>query len=180
MKNRSITIDDLCAFLSELAIIFRGSIFALFSQGQLLHWAIFTSALLLVSACGLVNSDYDQNNEVRLAVYQYERHIRGKADDLVIHSFRTEPRIKFVGQAVNGGRTVWLFELAAEEYFNLLPTGRSYLYIQKINYNSDRTEATVDVYRGDTTGYQGQTLTLQRQAASGWKVTGDSAIADNR
>jgi hypothetical protein len=151
----------------------------MFNPGRLLHFVIFTSFLLSVSACGLINSDYDENNTVRLAVYQYERRIRGKADDLVIHSLRTEPRVKFEGQAENGGRTVWLFDLAAREYFDLLPAGRTYMYIQTINYNSDRTTATVDVYRGDTTAYQGQTLTLERQATNGWQVVEDSVIADN-
>jgi len=160
--------------------IFRGLICAVQSRKQLLYLAIFASLILSVSACGLIGSDYNQNNAVRLAAYQYERQIRGKADDLVIHSFRTEPRIKFEGQAENGGRTVWLFELAAREYFDLLPTGRTYMYIQEINYNADRTAATVDIYRGDKAGYQGQTLTLLRQTSSDWQVVEDSATADNR
>ena len=174
------TTYDPCAILSRLAITFTGKIVTVFNPIRLLHIVILTSAVLSVSACGLISSDYDQNNAVRLAVYQYERQIRGKADDLVIHSLRTEPRIKFEGQAENSGRTVWLFDLAAREYFDLLPAGRTYMYIQTINYNSDRTTATVDVYRGDTTGYQGQTLTLKRQASNDWQVVEDSAIADNR
>lgn len=175
-----ITIIDRSAFPSKLAKIFKGLICAVFCLKQRLYLVIFTAALLSISACGPLSFDYDQNNAVRLAVYQYERQTRGKADDLVIHSLRTEPRIKFEGQADDGGRTVWLFELAAREYFDLLPAGRSYMYIQEIKFNGDRTAATVDVYRGDTTGYQGQTLTLERQATNGWQVVEDSAIADNR
>ena len=173
------TTDDPSTIPSRLTIVFKGKIVTVFNVIRLLHVVIFTSVLLLVSACSLISSDYDQNNAVRLAVYQYERQIRGKVDDLVIHSLRTEPRVKFEGQAENGGRTVWLFDLAAREYFDLLPAGRTYMYIQTISYNSDRTKASVDVYRGDTTGYQGQTLTLERQATNGWQVVEDSVIADN-
>ena len=174
------TITDPYPFPRKLVAVIRDLFYAVSQQKRPIYWVIIASALFSVSACGLIGSDSDQNNAVRLAVYQYERKIRGKTDDLVIHSIRTEPRIKFEGQAENDGRTIWLFDLAAREYFDLLPPGRSYMYIQTINYNSDRTAATVDVYRGDSTEYQGQTLTLEQQAANSWKVVEDSAIADNR
>ena len=174
------TVTDPHIFPRKLAKVIRNSYDAMSHPRRTIYLIIAVLALFSVSACSLIGSDYDQNNAVRLAAYQYERQIRGKTDDLVIHSLRTEPRIKFEGQAENGGRTVWLFDLAAREYFDLLPPGRSYMYIQTINYNNDRTAVTVDVYRGDSTGYQGQTLTLERQAANGWQVVEDSAIADNR
>jgi hypothetical protein len=174
------TITDPYIFLRKLAKIIGDLFLTVSHLKRPIYWVIVASALFSASACSLIGSDYDQNNAVRLAVYQYERQIRGKTDDLVIHSLRTEPRIKFEGQAENGGRTVWLFDLAAREYFDLLPPDRSYMYIQTIGYNDDRTAATVDVYRGDSTGYQGQTLTLERQAGNGWQVVQDSAIADNR
>jgi hypothetical protein len=133
---------------------------------------------MTLAGCGPFNPGYRQNNPVRLAVYQYEVAQRGHADDLLLHFYRTEPRIKFEGQSDNGGRTVWLFDLAAREYFDLLPPDRSYMYVQEIQFNPDRTQATVDVYRGDTTGYQGRTLTLALTANDTWQVADDVAIAE--
>jgi hypothetical protein len=137
-------------------------------------------ALLLVSmsGCSVLWPDYALNNQIRLAVYQHERAARGKADDLVIHFNRTEPRVKFEGQNENGGRTVWLFDLAAKEYFDLLPAGRTFLYVHAPQYNTERTQAAVEVYRGDSGGYQGRSLTLTRSADDTWQVINDAAIAE--
>ncbi|GAB4422992.1 MAG: hypothetical protein Kow0031_01280 [Anaerolineae bacterium] len=134
--------------------------------------------VVLLAGCGPFNPGYRQNNPVRLAVFQYEVEQRGYPDDLLLHFYRTEPRVKFQGQAENGGRTIWLFDLAAREYFDLLPPGRSYMYVQEIQFNPERTQATVEVYRGDTSGYQGHTLSLSRNADDTWQVTDDVAIAD--
>jgi hypothetical protein len=145
-----------------------------------IHYTLLGLVILLVlGGCGPFSPDYDQNNEVRLAVYDYEVQNHGKPDDLVIHFYRTETKVLFEGQRENGGRTVWLFDLAAREYFDLLPDGRQYLYIQQIEFNNDRTGATVDIYRGDTSGYQGRTLTLVQKAgqAQAWQVVQEAAIA---
>ena len=138
--------------------------------------ATLLTLAVLSTGCGPFNPLYQRNNQVRLAVYAYERQERGKSDDLVIYFYRTEPRVKFEGQMDNDGRTVWLFDLAAREYFELLPPGRSYMVIQQIEYDSQQTRATVDVYRGDTTGYRGRTLTLAHAADEGWQVVDDAVI----
>ena len=135
--------------------------------------------LTLLAGCGPFSPVYRLNNQVRLAVYQYEREQRGKPDELVISYYRTEPRVKFDGQAEDGGRTVWLFDLAAREYFELLPENRTYMYIQQIELNPAQTQATVDVYRGDKSGYQGRALTLTRTDDDTWQVVDDVAIAEN-
>lgn len=140
--------------------------------------ALAILAVMLVG-CGPFNPSYRQNNPVRLAVFQYEVEQRGYPDDLLLHFYRTEPRVKFEGQAASGGRTIWLFDLAAREYFDLLPPGRTYLYVQEIQFNPDRTQATVDVYRGDTDGYQGHALSLTRAADDTWQVVDDVAIAND-
>lgn len=126
-----------------------------------------------VSACGMFNPEYQTNNQVRLAVYQYERQQRGPTNELVLQFYRTEPRVKFAGQNENGGRTVWLFDLGAKEYFDKLSPEKSYLYIQMPKYNEARTEATVEVYRGTLAGYQGRQLTVRQTAAGGWEVSGE-------
>ncbi len=126
--------------------------------------------LLLALACGVINPQYQFNNDVRLAIYEYEWKTRGPAADLVIHSNRDEPRIPFEGQNRNGGRTVWLPSAGAEEYFAIRPAERTYLYIQEIEYNEDRSTATVKVYRGDGAGYQGWQLTLTRDQNNRWSV----------
>jgi hypothetical protein len=81
--------------------------------------------------------------------------------------------VKFEGQNENGGRTVWLFDLGAKEYFDKLPPEKSYLYIQMPTYNEARTEATVEVYRGTLAGYQGRQLTLRQTTTGGWEVSGE-------
>jgi hypothetical protein len=121
-------------------------------------------------ACGITNPWHQLNNEVRLAVYEYEREMRGPVDDLVIDFQRDEPRIKFEGQSENGGRTIWLYRLGAKEFFALRPPEDTYLYIQKIEYNNDRSAATVEVFRGDGQGYEGRQLTLARDENDHWSV----------
>jgi hypothetical protein len=121
-------------------------------------------------ACGIINPRYQLNNEVRLAVYEYEREARGPVDDLVIDFERDEPRIKFEGQSENGGRTVWLYRLGAKEFFAQRPPEDTYLYIQKIEYNNDRSSAAVNVFRGDGRGYEGRLLALIRDEGHHWSV----------
>ena len=131
--------------------------------------------ILPILACGYINPVYQTNNEVRLAVYEYERDVRGKTDDLVIDFDRNEPRILFAGQDEDGGRTVWLYRLGAREFFALRPPEKTYLYIQNIDYNSDYTSATVTTFRGDGSSYQGRQLTLER-GNDRWQVTRDIEI----
>ncbi|MBN1994274.1 MAG: hypothetical protein JW953_16370 [Anaerolineae bacterium] len=129
--------------------------------------------MLPALACGFVNARYETNNEVRLAVYQYERETRGPTDDLVLDFERDEPRLRFEGQAENGGRTVWLYRLGAKEFFALRPPEKTYLYLQNIAYNDDRSMATVTVFRGNGAGYEERELTLQRDPTGHWSVIKD-------
>lgn len=141
---------------------------------------LFFSLLLFVVACGTLNPEYQLNNEVRLAVFNYEREIRGPAKDLVIHFRLDEPRIRFPGQSENGGHTVWLHPAGAEEYFATRPQEASYLYIQEIQYNEDGSAATVNVYRGDGSGYQGWQLTVTREANNRWGVTAEVELGNSK
>jgi hypothetical protein len=136
---------------------------------------IFLLLLLPMLACGYINPVYEDNNEVRLAVYTYEQEVRGKTDDLVIDFQRSEPRVLFPGQNENGGRTVWLYRLGAREFFALRPPEKTYLYIQSIDYNKDQTIATVTHFRGDGSSFQGRQLTLEKNV-DGWTVTQDIEI----
>lgn len=145
--------------------------------GNLLVGLLFL-LLLPTAACGFLSNIYQTNNLVRQTVYEYETRARGKTDDLILDFQRDEPRVKFEGQNENGGRTVWLYRLGAEEFFALRPPDKTYLYIQNIDYNDDRTQATVTVYRGDGAGYQGRTLTLAKNDAS-WRITQDVAIKES-
>lgn len=140
---------------------------------------IFTILLLPGIACGTINPEYQLNNEVRQAVYAYERETRGPVKDLVIHFRRDEPRVRFVGQNQNGGHSVWLYPAGAEEYFSSRPQTATYLYIQEIQYNLDQHRATVKVYRGDGLGYQGWQLTVTREVDGGWAVTDEVEFEDN-
>ena len=139
---------------------------------------LFLILILPALACGFINPRYQLNNEVRLAVYNYEQEVRGKADDLVIDFQRDEPRIKFEGQSKNGGRTVWLYRLGAKEFFALRPPDDTYLYIQGIEYNDERDVATVRIFRGDGSGYNGWVLTLQHGSDHLWSVTSEVEIEE--
>ena len=138
--------------------------------------AVLAIFLVWNVGCAAFNPQSAVKNQVRLAVYEYEREARGLANDLVIHFQRTEPKIKFEGQSQNGGRTVWLFTLAAKEYFDLLPPERTYLYIQQMEFNDDFTQAVVPVYRGDGAGYVGRQLTLAKGANEVWSVIDEREI----
>lgn len=138
----------------------------------------FIVLLLPALACGTVNPEFQLNNEVRQAVYAYEREAYGPVKDLVIYFRRDEPRVLFVGQSQNGGHSVWLYPAAAEEYFSTRPQTTTYLYIQEIQYNEDRRSVTVKVYRGDGSGYRGWQLTLTREGKI-WKVTNEMEIEDS-
>ena len=131
----------------------------------------FFILLLPIIACGTVNPEYQLNNEVREAVYEYERGTRGVVNDLVIHFRRDEPRVRFAGQDQNGGHTVWLYPAGAEEYFATRPQQATYLYIQEIQFNEEQNIAAVKVFRGDGSGYQGWQLTVSRGASGHWEVT---------
>lgn len=144
------------------------------------RFIILIILLLSALACGTINPQYQFNNEVRLAVFEYEKEVRGPVKDLVIHFKRDEPRVKFEGQNQNGGHTVWLYPAGAEEYFAIRPSQASYLYIQEIKYNDDRSTATVNIYRGDGKGYQGWQLTVSRDAADHWSVTDEVKIGETQ
>lgn len=140
---------------------------------------IYLVLLLPGIACGLINPEYQLNNEVRQAVYAYERETRGPVKDLVIHFGGDEPRVRFVGQNQKGGHSVWLYPAGAEEYFSTRPQTATYLYIQEIQYSQDQHSATVKVYRGDGLGYQGWQLTVIREVGGGWAVTDEGEIEGN-
>lgn len=152
------------------------------NKNSLLASARFRLAILMVLlilpalACGLSNPRYQLNNQIRLAVYNYERSQYGPVDDLVLGFQRDEPRIHFKGQNQHGGRTVWLYRAAAREFFALRPEQATYLYIQDIEYNNDESSATVTVFRGDGTGYQGYALTLDKTEKDEWIVTNEAEI----
>jgi hypothetical protein len=129
-----------------------------------------------ILACGLFSLQYRRNNEVRLAVYEYERGQRGPVDELVIAFNRNEPRIKFEGQNENGGRTVWLDEFAAREFFDLRRPDRSFLYVEKIEYLDNNQQAAVTVYRGDGNSYEGRILNLETNEAGQWIVTDEAIV----
>jgi hypothetical protein len=137
---------------------------------------IFIVLLLPGVACGKANPEYQLNNEIRQAVYAYERETRGSVKDLVIHFRRDEPRVRFVGQNQNGGHSVWLYPAGAEEYFNSRPQTATYLYIQEIQFSPDHRRATVKVYRGDGSGYRGWQLTVTGEAKGHWAVTEEVEI----
>lgn len=135
--------------------------------------------LLPAIACGLVDPQFELNNEVRLAVFEYEKEMRGQAKDLVIHFRRDEPRVKFEGQHQNGGHTVWLYPAGGEEYFASRPQAATYLYIQEITYNDDQRIATVNIYRGNGAGYRGWQLTVTKDPANRWSVTAEAELEEN-
>jgi hypothetical protein len=148
-------------------------------QSRQLRLLLFLLMLTLpVLACGLLSPQYRRNNEVRLAVYEYERAQRGPVDELIIAFNRNEPRIKFEGQNENGGRTVWLDEFAAREFFELRRPDRSFLYVEQIEYFDNNLQATVTVYRGDGNSYEGRNLTLKRNEAGQWIVIGEAIVQD--
>ena len=142
------------------------------APGRLRAAGMLLLLILPMLACGYVNTVYQANNEVRLAVYEYEREIRGKPDDLVIDFERNEPHIVFESQNENGGRTVWLYRMGAKEFFALRPPEKSYLYIQSIEFNDNYTTATVINFRGDGSGYQGRQLMLHHENGR-WQVVQD-------
>jgi hypothetical protein len=140
---------------------------------------IFFVLLLPVIACGTANPAYQLNNEVREAVYEYERGTRGVVTDLVIHFRRDEPRVRFPGQDQNGGHTVWLYPAGAEEYFATRPRQATYLYIQEIQLNQEQNSAAVKVFRGDGSGYQGWQLVVSRDTDGRWAVTEEVKIRND-
>ncbi len=145
-----------------------------------LHLFIILVGLLLPTlACELFSTEYGLNNQVRLAVYHHERETRGQTNDLVLQFNRTEPKVKFEGQQENDGRTVWLFDMAAKEYFELLPPERTFLYVQRAEYNRDYSAATVKVFRGNGSGYKGRELALTADGNGSWTIIEDNAIADS-
>lgn len=141
---------------------------------------VFAFAVLLLSilACGPVNPLFQRNNEVRQAVFAYEQAQRGPVVDLVIHFRRDEPRIWFEGQNQYGGHTVWLYPAGGQEYFATRPPTASYLYIQEIEFSEDQQVATVNVYRGDGSSYQGWQLTVTRLTDDQWMVTDEIELEE--
>lgn len=139
---------------------------------------VFVVLLLSILACGPVNLQYQRNNEVRQAVFAYEQAKHGPVKDLVIHFRRDEPRLRFDRQNQNGGHTVWLYPAGGEEYFATRPQTASYLYIQEIKFSEDQKAATVNVYRGDGSGYQGRQLIVTRQVSGQWLVTDEVELEE--
>jgi len=140
---------------------------------------VLSFLLLPALACGLVNPQYRLKNEVRLAVYDYERQVRGPVDDLVIYFKRDEPRVKFKGQHETGGRTVWLYNLGVADYFALRSPQDTYLYIQAIDFSDDNQTATATIYHGGGDGYTGRRLTLSRGRDPTWTVTAEVVIPNS-
>ena len=135
--------------------------------------------LLPAMACGLVNPQYRLKNDVRLAVYAYERRVRGPVDDLVIYFNRDEPRIKFEGQYESGGRTVWLYNFGVTDYFAVRSPQDTYLFIQTVDFGDDHQTATATVYRGGGNGNAGRQLKLSMKPDETWTVTAEVIIPNN-
>jgi hypothetical protein len=132
--------------------------------------------LLAVSACaGWWDSESDA---VRRAVVAYELDERGtRVDDLIVRLSPNEFRADFG----HGARMVWLVSSTLErqyregEYFEFHDPQRSYLFIQEVRYDSQRTQATVRVvvYQGSGEP-QGKDLTVDKKDAA-WEVTSETA-----
>jgi hypothetical protein len=137
--------------------------------------ALLALLALPLLACGLTNPLFARRNAVRLAVYEYERAARGPMDELLIFFRRDEPRVRFAGQYEQGGRSVWLDPYGQREYFAKLAPQSTYLYIQKIEFSDDNTQATAEIYRGANNQYQGRQLTLTANDI-GWQVTAESPL----
>ncbi len=135
--------------------------------------------LLPILACSLAAPQNEVNNQVRQAVYQYERGTRGYAQVLVVRFERSEPRIRFSGQyEENNGRTFWVENFGEWEYFRTRPPTETYLYIGEINYSSPIT-AVVYVYRGGGEAEQVNQeweLTLTKPITDTWQVTQEVKI----
>ena len=141
---------------------------------------ILVALMLPALACGLSSPRAELNNQVRLAVFEYARQVYGPVDDLVIHFNRSDPRIKFEQQHQDGGRTIWLYQAGAREYFSVRPPEATYLYIQDINYDDQRTTATTNIYLGNGTAYQGRQLTLVKDEQDRWVVQDDIKLNDEQ
>ncbi len=133
--------------------------------------------ILPILACNLSSPLSLPQNQIRLAVYEYEQANYGPTDQLVVHFQRTEPRFTFPNQNVEGRRTVWVDNFGAGEYFSKLPPQTTYLYIQNISKGDAENSATVTVYRGDGAGYEGHQLTLTESPGGSWQVTDEASIA---
>lgn len=147
---------------------------------RLFPFFILAALMLPALACGLSSPRAELNNQVRLAVFEYVRQEYGPVDDLVIHFDRNDPRIRFEQQHQDRGRTVWLYQAGAREYFSVRPPEATYLYIQDIDYNDQRTIATTNIYRGNGTAYQGRQLTLVQEAPDHWVVQEDIELSDEQ
>jgi hypothetical protein len=147
---------------------------------RLYPFFILLAFMLPALACGLSSPRAELNNQVRLAVSEYARQAYGPVDDLVIHFDRGDPRIKFEQQHQDRGRTVWLYRAGAREYFSVRPPEATYLYIQDINYNDQRTAAAASIYLGDGTVYQGRQLTLVKEGQDLWVVREDIELNDDQ
>lgn len=147
---------------------------------RLYPFLMLAALMLPALACGLSSPRAELNNQVRLAVFEYARQEYGPVDDLVIHFDRNDPRIKFEQQHQDHGRTVWLYRAGAREYFSVRPPEATYLYIQDIDYNDERTTATTSIYLGNGTAYQGRQLTLVKEKEDRWVVQEDIELGDEQ
>jgi hypothetical protein len=148
----------------------RGSVLRLIRAAALV-------ALLAVSACA---SWWDSESDaVRRAVVAYELDERGTSvDDLVV---RLSPR-EFRADFGHGARMVWLVSTALErqyregEYFRHRDPGRSYLFIQDVRFDNQRTQAVVRVVRYEGSGEpRSRDLTLYKKDTV-WEVTAETPI----
>lgn len=147
---------------------------------RLYPFFVLLALMLPALACGLSSPRAELNNQVRLAVFEYARQTYGPVDDLVIDFDRGDPRIKFEQQHRDRGRTVWLYRAGAREYFSVRPPQATYLYIQDITYNDQRTTATTSIYLGNGTAYRGRRLTLVKEEQGRWMVREDVELSDEQ
>jgi hypothetical protein len=133
--------------------------------------------LLTVSACA---AWWDSENDaVRRAVVAYELDERETSvDDLIVRLSPGEFRADFG----HGARMVWLVSSTLErqyregEYFEFHDPERSYLFIQDVRYDSQRTQATVRVVVYEGSGPpRSKDITVYKKDTA-WEVMSEEAV----
>jgi hypothetical protein len=133
--------------------------------------------LLAVSACA---AWWDSESDaVRRAVVAHELEKRGTSvDDLIVRLSPNEFRADFG----HGAKMVWLVSSTLErqyregEYFEFHDPERSYLFIQDVRYDSQRTQATVRVVVYEGSGApRSKDLTVHKKDTA-WQVVSETAV----
>jgi hypothetical protein len=138
------------------------------------------AGLVVVLAASGCSSWWDSENDVvRRAVISHELDEQGlTVDDLIVRLSPGEFRADFG----HGSRMVWLVSNALErpyregEYFRLRNPKRSYLFIQDVHYDSQRSQAAVRAVLYDGGGEPAtKDLTLHKKDAT-WEVASEGVV----